>query len=349
MKQIPRNPIKFDIPRIFAAQNKEIKSSVREPQTIASFMDTTRQSIQACLDNPDFLRGLRTEAMFEALALSLGDVRFLKQEDSGDVYTKEPTLRLPDLRVVLADGSPLLIEVKNYYQGKSRAFKSFTLGKNYFNGLLEYAKLTATPLKLAIYWASWNLWTLVSPDAGLSQNGRWLISMTEAMRVNEMSSIGDHFIGSEFPISLRLIADKTKQRQITDDGIATFTIGAVEICCNDRILTATREKNLTFIFLLYGDWQPDNPSVQIVDSQVEYVEFRSQPEEDHQQGFEFVGSLSSMFSRYYLGTTQPGEQIERLKLPVRPGSWGNLIPSSYRSSSLPLWRMTVVPSKPLSK
>jgi hypothetical protein len=67
----------------------------------------------------------------------------------------------------------------------------------------------------------------------------------------------------------------------------------------------------------------------------------------HEQGFAFIGSLSSMFSRYYLNliTDEQGVQ-HRLSVKTEPGVMGRLVPEPYKGKVLHLWRMILVPGWP---
>lgn len=67
------------------------------------------------------------------------------------------------------------------------------------------------------------------------------------------------------------------------------------------------------------------------------------PQADSGQGFEFVGTLSSLFSSWYLSSTSDADRVTRLGITVTGGSLGSLIPDDYHSDTLPLWRMRQVP------
>jgi hypothetical protein len=82
--------------------------------------------------------------MFEAMAVSLGEIEILKQEDAGHIYADEK-LRLPDFRLVLSDGSQMLVEVKNFYQGRDPTIP-FELASDYLEGLELYADAMKCPL-----------------------------------------------------------------------------------------------------------------------------------------------------------------------------------------------------------
>ncbi len=66
------------------------------------------------------------------------------------------------------------------------------------------------------------------------------------------------------------------------------------------------------------------------------------PQQDHGQGFEFVGTLSSLFSSWYLSSTSDEDRVTRLGIKVTGGSLGSLIPTEYHSETLPIWRLQQV-------
>src|SRR5712692_4020072 len=178
MKRLPRDPIRFDMINAFADFGRKEKVSLRDTTVADGFVQRTRASIERSLSNEQFLQGIRTELMFESLVASLGAVDILKQEDSGEIYVSDETFRVPDFRLVLADGSQMLVEVKNFFQ-KADATQSFELDGNYLEGLVRYAKAMSSNLQLAIYWARWNIWTLVPPEVFTNAGMKRTLDMAE--------------------------------------------------------------------------------------------------------------------------------------------------------------------------
>lgn len=345
MKRLPRDPMRFELINAFDAFGREEKVSLREPAATDGFVAKTRASVERSLSNEALLHGLRTESMFEALVASLGAVEILKQEDSGEIYAAdgpEHTLKVPDFRLVLTEGSQMLVEVKNFYQ-TSDPKQSFSLDGNYFEGLIRYSKLMNCNLLLAVYWTKWNIWTLVPPEVFQKQGERRELGMLEAMKANHMASLGDYSVGTRFPLSVVMYADKTKPRSIGADGYFRFTISSVELWCGGRLITNSTERRIATYLMFYGTWSYDSEP-KIADDQIEAVEHRWTPQRDNGQGFEIVGSLSQMFSTYYKSFTQDAGKVSRLRLNVTSGHWGRLIPKEYKSETLPLWRFVLEPS-----
>src|SRR5258708_29942358 len=97
------------------------------------------------------------------------------------------------------------------------------------------------------------------------------------------------------------------------------------------------ERRIATHLMFFAKWNYES-EVKVIENQIEMVEHRWSPDEDHEQGFEFVDSLSGMFSAYYRFATQDEGKIESLHLEIPPGSWGHLIPRDYKGNALPLWR-----------
>jgi hypothetical protein len=285
--------------------------------------------------------------MFESLVASLGAVDVLKQEDAGEVYVSDETLKVPDFRLVLADGSQMLVEVKNFFQ-KADAMQPFELDGDYLAGLVRYARVMNGNLHVAIYWARWNIWTLVRPEIFKITDRKCALDILEAMRANHMASLGDYSIGTRFPLSMVMRADKTKPRSLEVDGTGNFTISSVDVCCAGQSITDPLERRIATWLMFYGRWTYEVQS-KTAGGLIEAVEHRWVPEEDTKQGFEIVDSISGMFSTFYKFATSDEDQIGKLRLDVTPGSWGSLIPEGYKGAVLPLWRFKLQPSLPERK
>ncbi|PON10108.1 hypothetical protein C2W62_51850, partial [Candidatus Entotheonella serta] len=82
-------------------------------------------------------------------------------------------------RVVLVDGEQWLVEVKNVRC--KDAFKQETrMSAAYLASLQAYADMVGTPLKLAIFWSLWSIWTVISPDRFRRPGGGLHITMSDA-------------------------------------------------------------------------------------------------------------------------------------------------------------------------
>ena len=215
----------FDLLAEFGKFGLERRMSLRDPVTISAFIGHVGDRVEGALGDSPLLYGQRTEAMFEAFLVSLGEFELLKGEDSGRLFP-DVRYRVPDFRVVLKDGSHWLIEVKNVYepdplQQRRRVFSASHLGQ-----LTAYADATGAELKIAVFWARWRIWTLVSPDRLIEEDGGLNLDMLTALRVNELSSLGDRTIGTRPPLRLRLTMDQARTGPVDADGQVVFSIRA---------------------------------------------------------------------------------------------------------------------------
>ena len=109
MTSFDMSPRRFDLLAELARFGAEHRVSLRDPDTLPVFTSSIRRTLDDALANPALLHGQRTEAMFEAMLISLGDFSVLKAEDQGRVYPRTG-FRVPDFRVVLTDRTQWLIE-----------------------------------------------------------------------------------------------------------------------------------------------------------------------------------------------------------------------------------------------
>ena len=183
-------PTRLNYSRSFAKFCAKNRISFNDPKTTEQFITYVRNAIKNAQSDQILLHGQRTQTMFERLLLSLSSFTLLKYEDMGHVYPKNQ-FKIPDFRVVLSDGTQWLIEVKNVYEEDPLQQKRKLLNSSYREKLEAYASATGGQLKLAIYWARWSIWTLVSPERLIDTNGDLTLDMETAMRTNELSRLGD--------------------------------------------------------------------------------------------------------------------------------------------------------------
>ena len=168
----------------------------------------------------------------------------------------------------------------------------------YIEQLQEYAKLTKCSLKIALYWARWKIWSVISPDGLIRDGNKLSIDMVRAARINEFSSLGDRTVGTKPPLVLRFITDPTRPRHVTEDGHAQVTIARAAIFCADQEITDSVEMNIAWILMQFGDWEISPLKAVMSDRNVEAFEFEWTPRERLNEGFEMIGTLSSIFARY---------------------------------------------------
>ena len=126
--------------------------------------------------------------------------------------------------------------------------------KDYLDSLLLYAETFSIPLKIALYWSRWKLWTLIDSKYFNKGKGDFNISLFDALKRNEMSILGDCMIGTVPPISFRVYADPEKPRSVDANGKIHFTIKKAAIYANEVEIRDELEKKLAWFFWLHGRW-----------------------------------------------------------------------------------------------
>jgi hypothetical protein len=334
---IERNPTKFETLTLFRTLSRKEDYTFTDPDTSLRFFETLKAEFEKAKNNSQLLYGLRTEMMFGYIAAALGWCSLVKQEDAGTIYFSESDLTLPDYRVVLNNGEEFFIEVENKFQ--KYPVQACYFKKGYINKIRRYAELFGKGLKIAVYWSLWNIWTLTS-IADLAYNGKnYCLSFADAINYNEMSIIGDSYIGTVPPLAMKIIADPTKPQVIGSDGSIKFITRTWEFYCGGTKIEDVNESGLAWILMSFGNWRDSDPIVVENGNQVISIEYKYEPEETTpNQGFEIVGTLSGMLSRYFKSSTAPDGPIEHLEAEDPPPFLGFDSLSDYRGRNLRLWR-----------
>ncbi|MHB8276822.1 MAG: hypothetical protein ACYDIA_04095 [Candidatus Humimicrobiaceae bacterium] len=237
----------------------------------------------------------------------------------------------------------MLVEVKNYHQ--KNAFNEYRMNSDYLH--YRYADLVNIVLRIAIYWSKWCIWTLVSPD-DFNRNGKKaIISLSTALKRNQMSTLGDVMIGTIPPLSIHIYPDKQNPHNILENDKAEFTISKVEMLCKNKPITVESEQRIEFALMRFGNWAESTMIITAPNSEkeIEYIEFSYFPQEyDNEQVFCMIDPLSTIISRQYGQLTAPDGKVERLTPDIAPGMLGFVIPENYKGMVLPLWRFHIVPN-----
>lgn len=334
----------FDLLAEFGKFSSERKISLRDPETAGAFLRHTSDGVQRAISDEALLQGYRTEAMFEALLVSLGQFQLLKAEDSGRCFP-EDRYAVADFRVVLPDGAHWLVEVKNVYQPDPYQQHRRLLSHPYMEKLASYAQATGAELKIVVYWARWSIWTLVSPDRLIGADGGVDLDIETAMHVNELAALGDRTIGTRSPLRLRLLMDPDRTSTIDAQGNVSATIGGTTLFCDDQEVTDPAEQEIAWVFIQHGDWREDQSPELIIDGdRLLAIDFRWNPVQPTGQGFEFVGTLSTMFARYFAQHTLDAGSVVQLRAPLRPNWFKPLLGMKGGSRALPLWQFALRPN-----
>ncbi|MBM4301623.1 MAG: hypothetical protein FJ121_08850 [Deltaproteobacteria bacterium] len=341
MKRIDRNPERFEVIDLFEAMARKRGLKLNDPSSHKSFIDSVSNSLNSSKDNPIILHGRRVESMFEYVVAGLGNSILIKREDSGDVCAADPEIRPPDFRIVLDGGAEIFVEVKNCHKADPKY--RFSFKSSYLSALSKYATILGRDLYIAIFWSSLRKWTLIRP-ASLILTERPSISFLEAFKKNEMSLLGDVMVGTTPPLSLRIVADPSKPRDVAQDEDCTFTIGSVDLYCNGMRIEDSLEQTLAFYFMRNSDWHIEDAKAKLEEDLLVYLEYVAEPQEPvPNQGFQILGFLSEMISRSYNDITAESGEIQQLSPSAAPGSLGIAIPKGYKGKHFPLWIFRIKP------
>ncbi|MDH6223649.1 hypothetical protein [Streptomyces sp. MJP52] len=322
--------------------------SDRHAESVTAISDALGES----LGNISRLQGWQTQYAFEAVVVALGSVRLIKTEDSGLFYfdDSDGELQPPDFRVVLRDGTQLLVEVKNVapadLEAKVRA-KDMTASQ-------AYAKATGGRLLYAHFWSRMGVWTLVDPSVFNRVGNQQRLPIIDAVKANEMHLLGDGMLASEPPLTFSVRMD-TEKEKLAGNGWRALTIGGVELSSAGKVITNPDEQKLAWFLFWHGDWEEVTEHCFDDQGRVERIDFVCRPETDDdgarriaQQGFAFFGPLSKLYTLRFLDaiTTDEGG-IRALREEPEPALLAQLVPEDYwarKDRVLKIWRFQLIPA-----
>jgi hypothetical protein len=344
MRRISRDPQKFDLMKILDDYARQGGRDIRDPSDHAMLLAELQKQLEENRTNDILIHGLRVQHMFAFVASALGRCQAIKEEDAGEFYTTNPTMTLPDFRIVTTDQNEFLVEVKNWHP--TNPIKSYKFPQRYFDGLKAYAALFKTELVIALFWSPLKLWILVSPEDFEQHNEDYVLSFDRAFKCNKMSLLGDRMIGTVPSLTLKFLSDPAKPRSIDENGMAEFTIGDIEMYAGDNLISDDTEKNIAWFLMNYGTWPAQKLPEEIVGDQLISMSFRVRPQErsNPNQNFETIGFLSEMISRQFNDVTAPRGSVELLSPTEEPDIFGVVIPPGYRGQVLRLWRFEMTPN-----
>lgn len=344
MKKLGREPQRLETLNLFSLLRSGDGKTLYDPANRQSFLAQVDSGLTRALDSEATLHGIRVQSMFRGMVANLDFVRLLKEEDSGDCYFQShEEILVPDFRIVTNKGDSLLIETKNHFS--KDPMRRYRIRTTDLRALSSYSDLVATPLRVGIYWAHWNLWTLNDPKRFRTEGHYSQIEFVQAMKENEMASLGDYSIGTTYPLTLKLTASLDKPRTISPEGRVEMTIGAVEISAAGVVLEDKIERNIALYLMMYGKWQYDGGRIELDKAGLPIAAVHtSMPEEPTPgQGFEMIGPVSSLYSQHYNSLTLEGGRVLHLNV-KDPTVLAPVIPRDLQKKQLSLWRFTQQPN-----
>ncbi|MDB0567598.1 hypothetical protein AB6Q13_23835 [Ralstonia solanacearum] len=343
MPRVKRQPEKFDVLDLYTAVGRDRGYQIGELAHIDDFLELVRASLKSSHTNANLLHGKRIEALFAHVAGALGECRFIKAEDAGEIFSTGDPIQPPDYRLILKSGAQMLVEVKNFHSPSPT--KPFVLKRSYFEMLKRYADLQAVPLKIAVFFSKFNRWCLLSERAFNSVEDHLEICFLEAVAKSEMVEIGDAWIGTLPELRLELHADKDEAGPVSPDGSTLFTTRAVKLFCVGNELRDPMDKNIAFYLMRFGDWGEGESLAVIEDDKLVAINLVSRPASmPDDQHFAMIGVLSSMISAAYAEQTVRERKPIALDTKSDPEVFSARIPAEHHSAALPLWRFQLQPN-----
>lgn len=324
MKWIPRDPVKHEIMDLFAAVGTEIGF----PLTAGGqkkFLSAVKSSVKKHRLDKRLLYGKRTEQMFAYIAGALGKCALVQHTDAGKAATVNPEVRLPDYQIVTRDDNRFLVEVKNCYGDK------LFLTSKYIKSITNYASLLRQDVKLAVYWCQLRLWTLTSIDKIPVHHGKYIFSMDEAAKKNEMSILGDVIIFPiDHPVTVHLFFDQDAP-QTFEGTTARGKVKEVKIECSGKFVENEFEREVVMFFLTYGAWSMSDATGFLKDGRLEHgeIKYRLVDAPDDSYHLVAIGTLSGMYSVKYETLTGSGGGVTAFAPKLDPGELGVAIPPEF--------------------
>ena len=342
MKRLPRNPEKFEVLSLFTSVALKHGYRLGHADDVERFLRSMGDSLKSSHANDNMLHGKRVEALFAHVAGAMGKCHMVKVEDSGEIFVAGIPVQAPDYRLILDDRTQLLVEVKNCH-GEAIG-KPFVLKREYFDKLERYAELNSVPLKIAVFFSSWNRWCLLSRRAFREEHGYLVTTFPNAMAKSEMADIGDATLATLPELRLELMADPNEAKRIGDDGRAIVTFRSSRLFCGGAEIKDALDNRIAFHMMRHGDWSDSSEAI-VENGKLLGVVLTARPKDPpEEQAFAMIGNLSSMISAAYAEYTVAGRRPVALDAPVDPEMFTLYIPVDHKSEALPLWRFTMQPN-----
>lgn len=139
MKKIKRNPEKFESVRLLDAISRSTGLKFSDPINYESLLSSLVGAVSKAPLDKTLMQGLRIESMFAYVAGALGHCLAVKEEDSGELYSQNRDVIMPDFRLITRGRDEFLVEVKSCR--KAHPNDRYRFSSAYFRKLRAYADL----------------------------------------------------------------------------------------------------------------------------------------------------------------------------------------------------------------
>ncbi|MCB0308279.1 MAG: hypothetical protein KDD48_02825 [Bdellovibrionales bacterium] len=321
------------------------KDDLESPQKIAEVINGIYKKNS---DNPHVLHGMRAEKMFGYVARSLDGCDLIKNESHE--YYSPFSIQPPDYEMITKDKKRFFVEVKNNneeFEFDSLPDNRYIVNEKYLQKLIKYSELNGVELKFAIYWVKLGMWTLVPIDCFSVIKGRRFVTLETAILNNEMVLLNDRMIGIKPPLIFRVLTDPSKPRVVSSNGEAKVNVLGFEIFNGTTKITSRNDLQLCWFLIMNAVWKQQDPEASVTEkNDLQRFDFIFEPEEvTPDQGFEVVGSLSTLLSRQFNSMTVPNRDIQNYIPKTDHLSLKSSIEFTKNYNQLPVWQFFVHPEK----
>jgi hypothetical protein len=345
LEKLPRNAAMDGVDLFRRLDPPGGKTLIGEQERIDAVLGEVKSNLLADLAVPSTVRGWRAQALFASLVAALDECELMTFVDTGDVYYDGPSVKPPDYFLCLRSGKKILVDVKAVeLRSEDPLEMPIKFGAAEVDRMRRFGDLFGAEVFLAFYYPMMPLWSLIPlSELVAGPGGGYRMTVKESILRNQIALLGDLAIGT-LPSLECIIRPDTSQPHVVDgSGELTFAVGSIEYRLDGSLVTSDEGRRVLNFLMLYGGWEDIEEPVLNGDELVE-LRFTARPPEDTGQGFEIVGSLSSMYSRMFESSTSSSLGITALDMPIAPGSLISLIPHDYDVPDMPLWRLHLSPA-----
>lgn len=340
MKKKIRDPEKFDAFELFSSLSLKHSYNINDSSALNDFISRVKKSLESSVKNKTLAYGKRTEALFAYVAGALGEVKFLNQEDSGELFFSGDEIQAPDYQLILNNKEKILVEVKNC--NNKNPDQKFMLKMDYVEKLKRYADINQLPLKFAIYFSRWKMWILIPLEVLQKIDNSYVIDYTTAAPYSQMNRLGDAFIITQKPkMELHLFSEnKNKTVSICrKENKIKWDIDGYKIFSDGIEITNKKEKIISYYLLTHGKWK--NVIMEEIknDNNVNGLKFTySGNLEPFNNCGPYSRIISSVFNQL---TTDISGNVSSLSLDIDPMIFNIFAPKDYQSEILPILRLHI--------
>ncbi len=329
-------------------------SRLDDPDVVHDFLKRVSDSLAGNKTNGPRLKGIRTQALFAQLILAMDGCELMLTVDAGDIYT-DGFISSGDFLLTLRDGRRLLVEVKTVsrsYNGNGKINIERSANKSLrakeVNGLRRAATLLGAEPFYAAYYEFVDHWALIRLEDLTPKGSNYTLKFSQDMVRNHMGDLGDRSIGVEPPIEIRSYPRAGHEPDLgaaSEEGLYSVRIDRRTVHVGGKLITDPKDAEFAKFLGLYGHWAPKTVPA-ILGNKISYVSLYSEPEEPVEgQGFQIIGPLSYLFSRYFMvHTINNNRKPTALDIEATPSLIADFLARAPRDRQFPTWQFNMKPA-----